>query len=105
MPHRLIPMPFAPFAGESLTVSTTELPLTAATWKPTDGPHAVAAYIVTEDQPVKWTVDGTTPTAAIGHEAPAGTEIVLLGARELANFQVIRSGGTDAVIYITYFRI
>lgn len=90
------------FAFESVTVSTVSIGGTAATYNPTGGPGAVEALVQVEAQPIRWSV-ASTPTAAIGHAAIDTNQIRLCDG-DIATFRAIRSGGTDAVLRITYYR-
>lgn len=87
-------------SGESITVSTTAIPLT------TIPATATEAVIQVQAQSVTYRVlDGEVPTAAIGFITPAGTTITLRTRDELENFRVIRTGGADATIYVEYLKI
>lgn len=55
------------------------------------------------DQPVRYTMDGTTPTATLGRKAAALATVTLLGQRQILLFQMIREGGTDAEVEVTFF--
>ena len=80
---------------QALTVSTTALSLTVPV-------RARQATLYVEDQPVRWTTDQTTPTASVGLLAKADTTLVLCGAAAMTRFRVIRQGGTDASVRVTY---
>lgn len=89
------------FAYEKITVSTSALPLTAATYVSGDK-RAQVAHITIESQPVNYTYDGTTPTATEGHNLIAGSTLVLTGYSNIVAFRIIRSGASDATIKVTY---
>lgn len=80
---------------QALTVSTTALALTVPV-------RARQATLYVEDQPVRWTTDQTTPTASVGLLAKADTTLVLCGAAAMTRFRVIRQGGTNASVRVTY---
>jgi hypothetical protein len=95
------------FAYETLTVSTTALSLTAATYAPSDANtkgKAQKAIITANDQPARFRYDSGTPTASVGHKLAAGETIVLYGITNITNFRVIREGATDVNLAVTYER-
>ncbi len=83
--------------GESITVSSTALPLTKA------GNHTIA-FITVETSSVRYWVDGRLPTASVGHQLDDGDALTLESAHEVANFRVIRVGGSDATLRVSYGR-
>ncbi len=87
-----------PFAAEKLDVSSTAVPLTAATY--TDAPD-LQATITVEDDSIRWWVSGDTPTASEGHLAEVGDIIYLNNRYAVVRFRAIRVT-TDAVIQVTY---
>ncbi len=50
---------------------------------------------------VNYTYDGTAPTTSAGHNIPTSGNIEIIGQRNIANFKIIRSGGSDASVSIT----
>ena len=80
---------------EAITVSSTAIGLTPPT-------NADSAFISIETDAIRYTVDGTTPTAAIGHPKAAATELNLESKKELTAFQAIRVTN-DASLKVTYF--
>jgi len=96
-----------PFAREDRTVSTTQLSLTAATYNTTDK-RARIAVVTVEAQPIRYTRDGTTinggATPPVGDVHAAGNDpIILIDRTAIANFRMVRSGGTDATVHVTYY--
>lgn len=87
----------ATYAFESVTVSGTAGGLTSATFD-----SAVRATITIEDADIRFRLDGTAPTALIGHYAKPGDIIELESPDELQRFSAIRTGGTSAVLRVTY---
>jgi hypothetical protein len=81
------------FAEEALTVSTTAVGFTAATYGGADFAHV---YVDTAD--IRVFFGGGTPTASAGIPASAGDEIILESKDEVSRFRAIREGGTDAVL-------
>lgn len=102
---------------ESVTVSTVSIGLTAAKLVVTgtanaynestayvDVKRAHKVLITTETDKVRFRLDGTAPTAAIGHELAAGDSLEVAGFANLSNLRFIRSGAADATIRVTYYR-
>lgn len=85
------------YAHETLTISSTAVALTAATYA-----GARAALITVEDASVRYRFDGGTPTSSVGHVADAGDIITLETANELVAFKAIRKDGSDATISVSY---
>lgn len=83
-------------AHESITVSSTAIGGTAATIA--NKHHAV---ITVETAQIRYTVDGTTPTATVGHIADDGNVIKLESADEVQKFRAIRTGA-DATLKASY---
>lgn len=63
------------------------------------------AYITVETNPIRYTVDGTAPTATVGHLLSAGDVLELESAHEVREFQTIRQGAADATIMVSYGNI
>ena len=84
---------------EQLTIDATVggIGLTAATYG-TD----TKAYITVEGADIRFRIDGTAPTAAIGHLVNNGGIIKLDSASDLAHFKAIRTGAVSATITCTY---
>lgn len=87
----------APVGYEQKTVSTTAVTLT----KPAGASRAI---VMVEDQPIRYREDGTAPTSSVGVLCPAGTRFELESSSAISNFKAIRSGGTDGVISVNYYR-
>ena len=68
--------------------------------------HVVSAIITVEDNPIRFRVDGTSPTSTEGHEAQ-DTEIITLDTEiEVRNFEAIKhstAGGDAKLKMTTYF--
>ncbi len=85
---------------ESITVDGTEggVALTAAKYG-----TCTKAFITAETASIRFTVDGTTPTATVGHLVNPGTTVVKLDSNEdIAAFRAIRTGAISATIHVTY---
>ena len=83
-------------AYESLSVSSTAVTLTAATYEAR--PYA---FITVETAQIRFRLDGTAPTATEGHLAEPGDIIHLRNHDQLEDFQAIRTSA-DAVIKCAY---
>jgi len=83
-------------AYESISVSSTAVILTVATY----GPRPYA-FITVETAPIRFRLEGTAPTATEGHLAEPGDVIHLRNHDQLQDFQAIRTGA-DAVIKCSY---
>jgi len=81
---------------QQLTVAATAVALTVPA-------GSVRAVIGVEDQPLRYTVDGTTPTSSLGFNAKADVVFELNGNTVLKAFKAIRTGGTSAVLSIHYY--
>lgn len=79
----------------SITVSTTVVGLGRLKGS------FVRAYITVESNPLRYTVDGTLPTATLGHSLLAGDTLVLETAQEIIEFRAIRSGSADATLMVS----
>ena len=91
----LIPLP----SSQTLTVSDTAVGLTLPD-------RTNAALITVDNTSIRWWDSGDTPTASVGHLAPAGTQIQYFNSTDrdlLFNFKAIRATLADAVIQVTYY--
>lgn len=86
----------AAIAHESITVAGTAVGLTDATFG-----NANRAFLTVETAPIRFTIDGTTPTSTVGHLANPGDVIELEGQDELVQFLAIRVGAS-ATLKATY---
>lgn len=91
------------FAYEDITVSSTAIGCTTATIAPTTHGPAHRAFITTETDSIRWTVDGTTPTSSKGHLSYAGEAIEIEGIANVAAFRAIRVT-TNATLRVSYAR-
>ncbi len=91
-----------PFAHESIAVSSTAIGLTAATYGPSAG-HACVAFITSESDSMRWRIDGTDPTDAVGMLLTAGSNLNLTNHKQISAFKAIRVTG-DATLKVTYSR-
>lgn len=64
---------------------------------------ALSAVVQVQDNPVRYTLDGTTPTAAVGHRAAVGDVLTITGHPTLKGFQFVNEGVGVANLAVTYF--
>lgn len=77
-------------AYESLSVSTAAVGFTAATLD-----DRQAAFVTCETAAVRFRMDGTDPTASVGHEIEPGDTLTLDSNQQLRKIKFIsRDGGT-----------
>jgi hypothetical protein len=81
---------------ESVTVSTTAIGITATL---TDNQENFA-LITCEGATVRFRLDGTAPTASVGHELLPG-DVLGLNGSELTAFLAIRRDGSDATLRVS----
>ena len=84
-------------AFETLTVSSTALPLTEALAE-----NASFVTVTVESQAVRFRLDGVAPTATVGHVLTAGDSLELVGFWEIDQFRVIRRDASDATLSVSY---
>lgn len=80
-----------------VTVSSTALAL------PSIPDKASYAIVNITTQPVRYRDDGTAPTASVGMPLAAGDELVLVSPKQIQDFRVIRSTGSDAELNVSYY--
>ena len=81
------------FATEALTVSSTSVGFTAATYGAADYAHV---YVDIAD--ARFLCNGTAVTTSNGFPVANHDEIILENADEISRFRAIRDGGTDATL-------
>lgn len=64
---------------------------------------AISALLQVQGEPIRWTIDGTTPTATVGFRVDPDTTLRVTGPQDLLAFQMIREAGVDAVVAINFF--
>ncbi len=82
---------------ESLTISTVAVSITAGNIDQ----HHDDALITVETAAVRFRIDGTAPTATVGHVLEAGDVLELRGMGEIGKFQAIRRDGSDATLRVS----
>ena len=83
-------------SAEALTVSNSSVGFT------TVPASATRAIVVVKSQPLRFWVDGSTPTTVAGMYAN-DDYIIYLYKSEITKFRAIREGGTDAVANVTFY--
>lgn len=89
---------------EQVTVAATSIGITATVLQPNGAntqPQATVGSCRVETAQIRYRVDGTAPTAAVGTLAEIGDTIALSGADVLRSFRAIRTGAVSAVIDCT----
>jgi len=94
---------FRGYAHESITVTDTAIGFTAATMKPPSGERPDKVVFVVETAQIRYTLDGTAPTSALGLLGEIGDIVIIEGEANANAFQAIRTGATSAVIQPHYF--
>jgi hypothetical protein len=97
---------------EVLTVSNAVKQLTSATYAIQQAAAAnkshisdilpIGAVIQVLGQPIRFTLDGTDPAAAVGFSTVAKDLIYLNSYQEVKAFKAIREGASDATIEVLY---
>ena len=96
--------PLDTFAFEALTVATTSVGFTAATFAPTTGTPAISAHLKVETAQVRYRTDGTAPTATVGTILDPGDTLTVWGTFDIASIRFIRTGGVSATLSVEYAR-
>lgn len=65
--------------------------------------NKVKAMITVETAEIRWRIDGTAPTTAVGHIGAKGDIIMLTNATDISHFSAIATSATSAALSITYF--
>lgn len=104
-----VPRTLNAFAYEELSVGAVAVGFTAATIKETgvatwaDRRPAQAALVTCETNTIRFRLDGTAPTASVGHALIAGDSLWLDGMHAIANFKAIQASA-GATLRVTFFR-
>jgi len=90
---------------KSATIGATATALSDAGWAwAADDLARATRALVSSTQPVMFTLDGSAPTATVGHPIGAGGTTELTDGREIRAVQLIRSTGVDAVVTVTLLK-
>lgn len=82
--------------GQTITVSTAVLSLTVPA-------QARSAFCTVTAQPIRVTFSGRTPSSSVGHHFGAGEHFTVSGRASLLGLQMIREGGSDGTLDVSYF--
>lgn len=92
------------FAKETITVSSTAIGLTKATYNPAaSGRTALVAFMTVAADNIRVWFDGSIPTATVGHLITSGSGLMICSA-DLPKFLAIRQT-TDATVSVTYYAL
>lgn len=81
---------------QTLAVSTSVVSLTI------DGDKVLGAWIKVKDAAIRWRIDGTDPTASVGHPEEAEAGFLLTDKVEIDGFEAIRRDSTNSELNILY---
>jgi hypothetical protein len=91
---------------EQKTISSAAIPFTLANISDsvtkTDAVRVDIVLAATNG--IRYTLDGSIPTAALGMPIAGGASFSIVGVDNIRAFLAIRSGGTDAVADMQFFR-
>jgi hypothetical protein len=87
---------------ERIAATTAVTAFNTTKISPSDKPMRDAAYITT-DAPIRFRLDGNSPTTAIGHALAAG-DSMLIRYGNLAHFKVIASTTATTNVDISYMQ-
>lgn len=98
--------PLKAFAQEAITVSTSAVKFTVATFSPGSGGGAMEAFVTIATSDIRVLFDGTAPTSTTGHKFQANGTFTVCGP-DIPNLQMIRDtgAGSDAVVTVSYLRV
>lgn len=92
---------YLPITHEAITVAAAAIGITAGLLSPSGTRKPIRTVMTLETANIRYTWDGTTPTASVGHLARPNDVITLLGYKALSNFRAFRSTGTSGVLRVT----
>lgn len=101
--------PTVGFAYEQLAVKGEVQVLTPSKYIDSVIPDGVLGALITnEGADIRWTYDGTTPSATVGHRLADGGMINLMGQNQISQFKCFCAsdsfGSPDSMICVTYER-
>ena len=90
---------------EGLDVSTSAVGVDATVSTPDVTAPVNAALVTIETAAARWRIDGSDPTASVGHLLDTTAhDLVILGSNNVRRFRVIRDAGADAKLFVSYYR-
>lgn len=95
------------YAFEDFTVSTTALAFASTNVRggsgsTSDSLTSRAVLITCNTNAIRYRVDGTNPTATVGHRLAPGETLLLCGIRNITKFRMIRDTA-DSNVAVTFF--
>ncbi len=88
-----------PYAQETLTVGLDPVMLTQATYTS----MATSALLTIED-PIIYTLDGTTPSSTVGHRADGQLRLNMYEIRSIKMITIGRIAANVATVHVTYYK-
>ena len=93
------------FSFEQLIVTTAVQVLTPTKYAGSDPfEEASTAFLSLDGGDIRYTYDGTTPSATVGHILSNGGALVLTGQNQIKQFKCFKYGNDNSTISITYER-
>ena len=89
------------YNSDQITVTASATRLTLATVR-NSGRWAEKVLITVATATIRWLDNGTDPTSTLGHLAYPGDVISLDNRDRIDKFRAIRTGGTSAVLDVSY---
>lgn len=86
---------------ETMTVDNTAAGIGPTAATKTNATAAFFGPVETAD--VRWRVDGTAPTASVGHLLPVQKTLYIEGSDLINKILFIRTGGASASVPVTYY--
>ena len=90
------------FDFETITVADTAIGLTASKLKVTPQPKMV--IITAESGQMRYRMEGSDPSATVGHILQPNASLVLEGTDQLTNTKWIRTGVNSGKLQVSYLR-
>lgn len=101
---------FTAYDHETITVSTSAVPLTASKVTPPSKAYRAEAVGITIECatgtscPIRFLMDGGVPTSTVGTLVDYQYSMIVYNYDNILNFSMIRAGSTNATIQVVYYR-
>ncbi len=95
---------FTCYAFETLTIDNTAAGISLSSAYLEANPRPKKAFITVEGASCRYRLDGTAPTSSVGHLLTPVSSLTLEGHSQLNNAKFIRTGGTSAVLQVSFLR-